>query len=447
MVPHACIAIYLLSVKRIFNHCVVDLRGFRLNTLEVIIMKKTPLDRRTLLKGAGFGLSLPLLDAMLPSVASAAPSNTKLAFVYFPHGAVMKYWTPKEIGTNFEYSPILKPLESIHEYVTVVSGLRNKGGESTNPHGIIEETWLTCVSPEQRRLGRDLSVDQIAAQNFTNTPLPSLELCGEPGGSISYRAGDRPLPLEGNPRRVYYTMFGEGDNYEDRINILQQKNSLLDYVMESTRSLNKKLGAGDKIKVEQYLDSVREIEQRIGKLEQSAQGLTGLPESPIGPPDDFEELMKIQYEMMALALQTGQTRVVSMRTVKEASMRVFSHLGIEEAFHPLSHHQEREEKYQQLVLIQKWQTQLVADFAARLKEMNLLDDTLILFGSNMSNSDLHNNNPLPSVLIGKGGGVKGGQHLMYAKDTPYANLLHTMLLRSGIETPSFADSTGPFTEV
>jgi hypothetical protein len=412
-----------------------------------MFLKRKPLSRRALIQGAGFSLALPFLDAMIPTVTAAPIPESKLAFIYFPHGAVMKYWTPKQVGTNFEYSPILEPFKPLNNYVTVVSGLRNKGGESSNPHSIIEETWLTCVAPEQRQGDYGLSADQIAAKHFTNTPLPSLELCGEPGGSISYRAGNQPLPLEGNPRKVYYTMFGEGDNYEDRNNILSQKNSLLDYVMDSTKSLNKKLDAADKLKVDEYLNSVREIEQRIFKMESGAKQLLDLPEAPLGPPDDFEELLKIQYEMMALALQTGQTRVVSMRTVKEASMRVFGNLGIEEAFHPLSHHQEKENKYEQLVRLQQWQAQLAADFATRLKTMNLLEDTLILFGSNMSNSDRHNNDPLPSVLIGKAGGVKGGQHLAYPQDTPHAKLIHTMLDRAGIHLDQFANSTGTFSEV
>ena len=412
-----------------------------------MFLKRKPLSRRALIQGAGFSLALPFLDAMIPTVTAAPIPESKLAFIYFPHGAVMKYWTPLQTGTGFEYSPILKPLEPLNNYVTVVSGLRNKGGESSNPHSIIEETWLTCVAPEQRQGDYGLSADQIAAKHFTNTPLPSLELCGEPGGSINYRANNQPLPLEGNPRKVYYTMFGEGDNYEDRNNILSQKNSLLDYVMDSTKSLNKKLDAADKLKVDEYLNSVREIEQRIFKMESGAKQLLDLPEAPLGPPDDFEELLKIQYEMMALALQTGQTRVVSMRTVKEASMRVFSNLGIEEAFHPLSHHQETENKYEQLVRLQQWQAQLAADFATRLKTMNLLEDTLILFGSNMSNSHRHNNDPLPSVLIVKPTELKVEQHLAYLQDTSHAKLIHTMLDRAGIHLDQFADSTSTFSEV
>jgi len=402
------------------------------------------LNRRTLLQGAGFVLGLPLLDAMIPGAYGNTPNQTKLAYVYFPHGAVMKYWSPEQTGSNFKYSAILQPLEELHDYTTIVSGLRNKGGESTNPHGIIEETWLTCVAPEQR----SISADQIAAKRFEGTtPISSIELCGEPGGSINYRQGNASLPLEGNPRKVYYTMFGDGDNYEDRMAILEQKNSLLDYVMESTKQLNKKLDSADKLRVDEYLTSVRDIEKRIGALEVSAANLHDLPEAPLGPPDDFEELLDIQFEMMALAFQTGQTRIGSMRMVREASMRVFTNLGIDEAFHPLSHHQEKEQNYEKLIRVQRWQTERVAKFAKRLKAMDLLDDTIILYGSNMSNSDRHNNDPLPSVLIGKGGNIKGGQHLKYPQDTPHARLIHTMLDKAGVSVDTFADSSETFSEV
>jgi hypothetical protein len=285
-----------------------------------------------------------------------------------------------------------------------------------------------------------------------STPLPSLELCGEPGGAISYRTPQQPLPLEGNPRKVFYTMFGQGDNYEDRIAILGQSQSLLDYVKASTDSLNRKLDPADRVKVSDYLDSVREIERRIENLESGARELTDLPDAPIGPPEDFTELLDIQFEMIALAFQTNQTRVASMRMIKEASMRVFSNVGINEAFHPLSHHQDDPEKWEKLLLVQRYQTERMAKFAERLKSMpdgegSILDNSILLFGSNMSNSDRHNNDPLPSVLVGRGGGIKGGQHLAYPQDTPHAQLLHTMLERAGVHLETFADSTGPFLEV
>lgn len=422
---------------------------------------KKHLSRRTLLKGTGAAIALPLLDAMIPAhtamANTAAAPAPRMGFVYFPHGAVMDEWVPRQTGKNFEYSPILEPLEPLNDYVTVVSGLRNKGGESSSPHGIIEETWLSCVNPSNRdrRPGglAGVTVDQLAARQLSkNTALTSLELCGEPGGAISYRTPQQPLPMEGNPRKVFYTMFGQGDTYDQRITILNQSESLLDYVREATASLNKKLDAADRARVSDYLDSVREIEVRIQKLEKGAKELTNLPDAPIGPPDDFAELLNIQFEMIALAWETNQTRVASMRMVKEASMRVYSNLGIAEGFHPLSHHQNQQPKLDKLVLIQRYHTEHFVKFARRLQQIRdgegtVLDNAILLFGSNMSNSNIHNNDPLPSVLLGRGGGIKGGQHLHYPQDTPHAQLLHTMLDRAGVHIEKFADSPGPFAEV
>jgi hypothetical protein len=303
------------------------------------------LPRRTLLKGAGASIALPLLDAMIPAstalAQTAAAPQTKLGFVYFAHGALREEWEPAAAGRNFELPFILEPLAPLRDYVTVVSGLRNKGGESASPHGIVEETWLNAVSPGRRseRTGAGVTVDQIAARYLgQNTPLPSLELCGEPGGVISFRTPTQPLPMEGNPRKVFYTMFGQGDTHAERMAILDTTGSLLDYVADATASLNRKLDAADQVKVSQYLDSVREVEIRVQKLEESSGSLAGLPDAPIGAPDDFGELLDIQFDMMALAFQTGQTRIASMRMIKEASMRTFPSINVDEAFHPLSHH-------------------------------------------------------------------------------------------------------------
>jgi len=423
-----------------------------------MFISKKHLSRRTFLRGTGASIALPMLDAMTPALAQAATGFPRLGFIYFPHGAVEHEWAPKQTGTNFEYSKILQPLESMHDYVTVVSGLRNKSAEGgPAPHSITEETWLSCVAPGDRDRGpggiKGMTADQIAARIIgETTPLPSLELCGEPGGAINYRTPQQTLPLESNPRKVFYTMFGQGDTYDERIQILDQSRSLLDYVRESTASLNRKLSAADQIRVSDYLDSVREVEARIQKLEEGALELTGLPDAPLGPPDDFTELLDIQFEMIALAFQNDQTRIASMRMIKEASMRVFDNLGIAESFHPLSHHQEDPVKWDQLVRIQRHQTERAFRFAQRLKEMedvegNILDNSIILFGSNMGNSDVHGADHLPSVLVGRGGGIKGGQHLHYPQDTPHANLIHTMLDRVGVQLDEFADSTGPFAEV
>ena len=423
-----------------------------------MFITKKHLSRRTFLGGTGAGIALPMLDAMTPAMAQAEVVPPRLGFIYFPHGAVIHEWAPKQTGTDFEYSRILKPLEPLHDYVTVVSGLRNKSAEGgVAPHAITEETWLSCVKAGDRDRSpggiKGMTIDQIAARVIGDTtPLPSLELCGEPGGAISYRTPQQSLPLEGNPRKVFYTMFGQGDTYDERIQILGQSQSLLDYVRESTASLNKKLGAADQIRVSEYLESIREVETRIQKLEAGARELTGLPDAPLGPPDDFTELLDVQFEMIALAFQNDQTRIASMRMIKEASMRVFDNLGIAESFHPLSHHQDDPAKWEALVAIQKHQTERATKFVQRLKSMedaqgNILDNSIILFGSNMGNSDVHNADPVPSVLVGRGGGIKGGQHLHYPQDTPHARLLHTILDRSGVQLEEFADSTGPFAEV
>ena len=426
-------------------------------------LSRKHLSRRTILKGAGVTIALPLLDAMIPAgtalaQAVAAPSP-RLGFIYFPHGALQDQWTPVQTGRDFDFPFIIKPLEPFRDYVTVVSGLRNKGGESSSPHGIIEETWLSCVSPRKRdvKTGVGVTADQIAAKHLgKDTSLPSMELCGEPGGMISFRTPDQPLPMESNPRKAFYSMFGQGDTSQEREAILKTTGSLLDYVRESTALLTRKLDASDKVKVTEYLDSVREIEGRVQKLEENARSLRDdIPGAPLGPPEDFGELLDIQFEMIALSFQTNRTRVATMKMVEEASMRTYPNLDVHEAFHPTSHWGGFPDRVANLRKIQAYHTAMFAKFVQRLHNTregngNVLDNSIILFGSNMANSDAHNNDPLPQALIGKGGGIKGNQHLHYKQDTPHANILVTMLSRAGVpgaEVEKFADNTGAFTEV
>jgi hypothetical protein len=423
---------------------------------------KKHLSRRTVLKGAGATIALPLLDAMVPAATAlaqtAAAPTPRLGFVYFPHGALQDQWTPTQTGRDFDFPFILKPLEPLREYVTVVSGLRNKGGESASPHGIIEETWLSCVSPRLRnpKTGVGVTADQIAARHLgKDTPLSSLELCGEPGGMISFRTPDQPLPMESNPRKAFYGMFGQGDTTEERRAILNTTSSLLDYVRQQTAALNRTLDTADRARVSDYLDSVREIERRVQKLEENARSLGDLPGAPLGPPEDFGELLDIQFEMVALSWQTNRTRVATLKMVEEASMRTYPNLDVHEAFHPTSHWGGFPDRVANLRKIQNYHTAVFAKFAKRLHEMregngNVLDNSIILFGSNMANSDAHNNDPLPQALIGRGGGIKGNQHLHYPQDTPHANILVTMLQRAGVpasDIEKFADNTGPFSEV
>lgn len=424
-----------------------------------MFISKKHIPRRALLKGAGAAIALPLLDAMIPArtalAATAAAVKPRVGFVYVPHGAVEKFWVPKTTGKAFELSPILKPMEGVRDYVTVITNIRNKSGERQNPpHGITEQTWLTVQDPQLNTWGPQagISVDQLIAKAIgTDTPLTSLELCAEPGGATSYTGLNRSLPLEGNPRKLFYTMFGPGDSNTDRVARLKATDSLLDYVLESSKSLSRKLGAGDRALVSDYLESIREVESRVAKLMAKADSLGQLPDAPRGTPDDFTELVDVQFEMVALAYQTGQTRVASLRMIKEASMRTFPSINVDEAYHPLSHHGEDPDKQDKLRRVQTWQMERFAKFAKKLdsiKEGNqsLLDTSMIMYGSNLGNSDLHNCSQLPVLVLGKGGGFKGGQHISAPKDTPLANVLLTLSQRAGVKVEHFGDATGTFSE-
>jgi hypothetical protein len=428
-----------------------------------MFLTKKHLSRRTLLRGAGASIALPLLDAMIPAhtalAQTAAAPKVRLGFVYFPHGAVRQFWTPKKTGRDFDFSHILKPLEPFREHVTVVSGLRNKGAENSGgPHGTTELSWLSCVGRPGRTPNgtAGISVDQIAVKHIgQGTPLPSMETCTEPGGytSLSYRTPNQQLEMESNPRKVFFTLFGQGDSTEERRRIVRTTGSLLDYVKDATTSLNKEIDAADRVIVSDYLESVREIERRVQKLQASQGDALALPDAPLGAPDDFTELLDVQLELMALAWQTNQTRIVTFRMANEVSMRVYNWLDVSEAFHPLSHHGEDPEKIQRLLRVQVYHTERMAKFVQRLKDMregenSMLDNAAILYGSNMANSDLHDADPVPSALIGKAAGtIKGNQHLAYPQDTPHANLLITLMQRIGVPLEKLADSTGTFAEV
>ena len=427
-----------------------------------MFLTRKHLSRRMVLKGAGASIALPLLDAMIPAgtawAQTAAASATRLGFIYFPHGALRNEWEPPTTGRNPKFPFILEPLEPVREYVTVVSGLRNKAGEGGVPHGITQETWLNCTHPRQRNeeTGVGVTADQVAARYLQkDATLPSMEICGEPGGMISFRTPTQPLPMEGNPRKVFISMFGQGQTKEERQAILGTTTSLLDYVTEATASLNRKLDASDRAKVDSYLSSVREVELRVEKLRESSESLSDLPDAPIGAPDDFGELLAVQFELFALAWETNRTNVVTMKMVEEASMRVYANLGVPDAFHPTSHWGGFPERIANLRKIQNYHTSLFAKFAQRLANTadgdgSLLDHSIILFGSNMGNSDAHDADLLPEALLGRGGGLKGNQHLHYEQNTPLANLLVTMLDRAGVpaeELEKFGDSTGPFSEV
>ena len=429
------------------------------------------LDRRTVLKGAGATIALPLLDAMIPASTAladtAAKPLPKLGFIYFPHGAVMAEWSPKATGTQFEIPKILEPAAQHRSHMTIVSGLRNRGGESNTPHAIIAGTWLGCVAPavsHDPRAGTTL--DQMAARVISNdTAFPSLELSTEGGtvcdpaygcsygNTISFRSPTQPLPMEYNPRKVFYRLFGQGDTADERTAIVRETGSILDSIAGDARTLAKRLGGPDQVMVADYLDSVREIERRVQKMQSQGLGGVQLPDAPVGIPADFEEHLKLLFEMITLAYQANLTRVATFMMAREVSMRTYNNLGISDAFHPLSHHQNNPEKMAKLVKVQTFHTKVFTTFLDRLAKTpdgdgSLLDHSLILFGSNMSNSDIHNNNPLPAAVFGKAyGRIKGGQHIQMPADTPLANLHLTLLDRAGVPVERFADSTGLIKEL
>jgi hypothetical protein len=437
-----------------------------------MFITKKHLSRRTVLRGVGAAISLPLLDAMIPAATAlantAAAPKPRLGFTYFPHGAIQARWQPKETGTSFELPQILKPFEPYRQHMTVVSGLRNKAGESPSPHAIIAGTWLGCVAPAvSQQPNAGTSADQIAAQHIgQDTTLPSIELAGEGGGgacdpsfgcsysgTVAFRTPNQPLPMEHNPRKAFYRLFGQGDNAVERNQIMEETGSILDMVQESAADLKRQLGTNDKAMVDDYLDSVRELERRVAKQKEKVESGVKLPDAPSGVQEDFGKVLDTMFEMILLAYQANVTRVTTFMMAKEVSMRTYNQIGVPDAFHPLSHHQNDPAKLDRLAKVQVYHSEAYARFLKRMASTKdgdgtLLDHSILVYGSNMSNSDMHNNDPLPIAVFGHGyGKIKGGQHLHYPQDTPLANLWLTLLNRAGIPADKHGNSTGVLAEV
>jgi hypothetical protein len=428
----------------------------------MFIFKKS-ISRRTVLKGIGASIGLPLLDAMSPAASAwaqtpAGKTPTRLAFIGFPHGAIMDRWVPKQAGADFEMSPILEPLTPYRKHLTIVSGLRNKPAETPEPHGYIEPTWLTCVKPWDFGAAgpqSGVSADQLAVKYIgQDTRLPSLELTtAQVGARVAWRTPTQSLPQEGNPRAVFQKLFGQGDTDKERAAILHETGSILDRVKGQAARLQAGLGVKDRVVVSDYLDSVREIERRVQMASQTDTASLNIPDAPVGTPNDITEHFKLMFDLMALAFQADITRIITMSMDREASMRTYTNLGIAEAFHPLSHHGNNPQKMDKLVQIQKYHTEVFMGFIKRLVETKeadgtVLDHSTILFGSNMSNSDRHNNDPLPAALLGHAHGrIKGGQHVKYPQDSRFADLLLTIFERNEIPVKSIGDSGNALSEV
>jgi len=447
-----------------------------------IIFKKH-LSRRTFLRGVGVTMSLPLLDAMVPAstalAQTAARARTRLALCFIPHGAVMNQWTPAATGA-LELSPILSPLAAHKDQVVVLSNLAHAmagpqgPGDNGGDHTRCPAVFLNGVHPK-RTDGADIqagtTIDQMAAEKIgQDTLLPSLELAIEDYSglvgscdvgfsctymnTISWRTATSPMPMEINPRVVFDRMFGDGATAKERMQRIETQRSILDAVTGQVRRLQGDLGTKDRNRVAEYLDSVREIERRIQISErQAANPNLDVPASPTGIPDDFEEHTKLMFDLMAIAFQADITRVSTFMMAREVSYRTFPKLGISEAFHPASHHQNSQQRLAALARINTYHVSLVSHFLDRLKSTadgdgSLLDHSLVLYGSAMSNSNVHDHAPLPVMVAGGASGrLKGGRHLMYPEGTPMSNLLVSILNKAGVEQEKVGDSTGLLTEL
>jgi hypothetical protein len=443
-----------------------------------MFLTKKHLSRRTVLKGAGVSLALPLLDAMIPAATAlaqtAAAPKLRVGFFYIPHGAIqwntshgpsMDRWNPSGSGANFKLSEILSPLEKHKHLVASFSNLENKANQNS-VHAIVPSTWLSGTRPDTGAQGASMAttIDQmIAARIGQETSLPSLEVASEitaqqaacPSGAgcyysttLSFRDATSPLPMEFNPRKVFTQLFGEGDTDAERAAVNAQTRSLLDLIADRTAALQKQVGASDRVLLDQYMSTVREIERRVQMAEQRDLSAITLPEAPIGELESFDEQVKLMFDLLVLAYQADLTRVASYIMVAEGTQRTYNHIGVPDAFHPLSHHANKMESLEKLVRIQKYHVDRFAGFVAKLAAIpdgdgSLLDHSLFMYGSNMSNSDKHNNYPLPNILVGGANGrLKGGQQVELPEHTPLTNLLLTVLNKAGLEMNSFADSTG-----
>jgi hypothetical protein len=443
-----------------------------------MIITKKHLPRRTFLRGMGVTMALPFLDSMVPAqtplAKTAANPKVRLAYCYIPHGAVMSNWTPVAEGAGFEFPRTLKPLEPFRDQVVVVSNLAHKlagaqgPGDSGGDHGRSPSVFLNGVHPK-RTEGEDVragtTVDQMAALAIgQDTPLPSLELATEDmtgligacdvgfsctyTNTISWRTPTTPLPMEINPRVVFDRLFGDGSSAAERLARIQREKSILDAITSQVSRLQRGLGPNDRNRVAEYLDNIREIERRIQLVERQNTTTLKVPATPIGIPDDHEEHSKLMFELLALAFQADITRVSAFMMAREVSYRTFPQIGVPDPFHATSHHQDNPEKLEKLTKINTYHVGLVAYFLDKLRSKpdgdgTLLDHSVVLFGSSMSNSNVHNHSPLPVFVAGGANGrIKGDRHIKCPEDTPMANLLATTLVRAGLHDDHIGDSNG-----
>ncbi len=440
----------------------------------MIIMKKA-LPRRTLLRGLGAALALPLLDAMVPAMTALARTPgapvRRLGFVFIPMGCDATRWTPAGDRLD-ELSPILSPLAPVKDYVSVLSNMElasaYPGTHATSNSAFLSAARAKHTESADYYLGT--TVDQIAARQLgRQTQLPSLELAMDmlqPVGqcdngyacvyqnNLSWSSPTTPLPAEAHPRLVFEGLFGEGGNSNDRQAALRARASLLDFLRDDIARLERTLGPSDRARVGQYLDSVREVERRIQKAETDVDD-NPLPDldRPVGVPASYADHARLMFDLQVLALEGDVTRVITFQLARETSSRTYPEIGVPDPHHPLSHHGNDPEKIARMAKINQFHVSLFAEFLGRLQATTegngtLLEHSLFLYGSGMGNPNVHDHTNLPILVAGgAAGGMRGGRHIRYDKPTPLANLHLTLLDKVGVHLDKFGDSDGKANEL
>ena len=421
-------------------------------------LTKKHLSRRHILRGTGSVIALPLLQSMIPAVsAKQQPSaSARLACVYIAHGAVMKYWTPTTEGRGFEFPQTLKSLEPFRDRLNVISDMTlpfayGEDASAGANHSRSSSVWLTNVAPGTGP--SPTSFDQFVANHIgQETPMPSLELSLDDSSSIAYRTPSSPLPMEQNPQIVFERLFGDGSTAEERESRMSLKQSLLDSVTQETAKLRRSLPAEDKYRLERYLEDVREIERRLELAGSSSVNDMDVPDKPLGVPQSFVEHSKLMFDLLALAWQADITRVSTFMVAREINNRVYQESGVNEPFHNLSHHSEVSANIERLAQLNEFHTRTtIAYFLQKLSETpdgdgSLLDNSMVLYGSGMSNSNQHDHDPLPILLAGGASGrLQGGRHIRAGVDTPLSNLLSGMFEKLDIPADTFGDSNAVLT--
>ena len=442
-----------------------------------MFIAKKHLSRRTLLRGAGAAIALPLLDSMVPALSALAATGTKparrLGFVYVPNGVIQDQWVPSAVGAGFELSPTLAPLAPVRNKILVLSNLAQKQAESfgdgNGDHARGTASWLNGIHPKRTEgagIQAGTTIDQIAAERLgRETRLPSIELALEAQerslgscdngyacvyiNTTSWRTPTTPVPMEIHPRIVFDRLFGDGGNADQRLAQARRTHSILDSVQEEAARLQKSLGASDRTKVNEYLEAVREVEQRIQRAEQQTGELAiDLPGRPTDIPESFEEHAKLMFDLQVLAYQADITRVTSLLVGREQSGRSFPNIGIAEPHHSISHHRDDPELIAKKARIDAYHVQLLSYFLQKLDatpdgDGSLLDHSMILYGGGLGNPNLHEHSNLPVLLAGGGTGtLKSGRHIKYPDETPMTNLLVSLLDKVGVPMDKVGDSTG-----